>query len=526
VRGGKFTLATSRGFTAAQLYSTASYQAHDLAGIVLLGNNLSGWNFAGQNLKNADIASTTLTGADFTGAEIRGARFWSYQGTGLTLAQLYSTASYQVKDLTGVNLGYNDLTGANFAGFNLTNATFFGGLTDADFSGADVRGARLSGLAADQLYSTASYQAHDLTGVRLDQTQLDGWNFAGQNLTNANFYYSSLVGTNFTGAEIRGANFEGATNYLGSRRNGFIAEQLYSTASYQARDLTGIRLASASLAGWNFAGVKLTNARFSRASLRGTDFSDADLANADFGGATLTNANLRHANLANANFGDGGGTYGRADVTGADVTGADTRGAISLGLPTSTITTNLILPNGHINGLDLDAGGMLVVRDYDGKPTSSSSGLNGTIPITVDQQFAMGAGGILRTVFEADAWDSTISFAPGIPVTLGGTLDLVFSDGTNLASQVGRTFDLFDWTGVAPTGAFFVESPYAWNLSNLYTSGEVTLTAVPEPPALVLSTLALFGLIQHRPRRKSSASWINNHFNYQQRASIRDPVNR
>jgi len=508
VRGGKFTLATSRGFTAAQLYSTASYQAHDLAGIVLLGNNLSGWNFAGQNLKNADIASTTLTGADFTGAEIRGARFWSYQGTGLTLAQLYSTASYQVKDLTGVNLGYNDLTGANFAGFNLTNATFFGGLTDADFSGADVRGARLSGLAADQLYSTASYQAHDLTGVRLDQTQLDGWNFAGQNLTNADFYYSSLVGTNFTGAGIRGANFEGATNYLGSRRNGFIAEQLYSTASYQARDLTGIRLASASLAGWNFAGVKLTNARFSRASLRGTDFSYADLANADFSGATLTNANLRHANLESANFGYGGGTYGNADVTGADLTGADARGAISLGLPSSTITTNLIRPDGHISGLDLDVGGMLVVRDYDGKPTTSSSGLNGPIPITVDQHFAMGAGGTLQMLFESDAWDSTISFAAGIPVTLGGTLELAFADGTNLASQVGRTFHLFDWTGVASPGAFTVASPYVWNLSNLYTTGEVTLAGVPEPATLALTAVCVLGLIV-RPTRRNSAHQTN-----------------
>ena len=95
----------------------------------------------------------------------------------------------------------------------------------------------------------------------------------------------------------------------------------------------------------------------------------------------------------------------------------------------------------------------------------------------------MGPGGTLRMVFEADAWDSTISFAPGIPVTLGGTLELTFADDVNLASQVGRTFDLFDWTGVTPTGAFAVSSPYAWDLSNLYTTGEVTLTAIPEPTA-------------------------------------------
>jgi hypothetical protein len=35
--------------------------------------------------------------------------------------------------------------------------------------------------------------------------------------------------------------------------------------------------------------------------------------------------------------------------------------------------------------------------------------------------------------FEADACDSTISFEPGIPVELGGTLDLAFADGVSLA---------------------------------------------------------------------------------------------
>jgi hypothetical protein len=99
-------------------------------------------------------------------------------------------------------------------------------------------------------------------------------------------------------------------------------------------------------------------------------------------------------------------------------------------------------------------------------------------------------------VFEADAWDSTISFTPGIPVTLGGTLELAFADDMNLASQVGRTLDLFDWTGVTPSGTFSISSPYAWDLSNLYTTGEVTLTAVPEPGALLLSSVALSAFIR------------------------------
>jgi hypothetical protein len=110
----------------------------------------------------------------------------------------------------------------------------------------------------------------------------------------------------------------------------------------------------------------------------------------------------------------------------------------------------------------------------------------------------MGPGGTLRMVFEADAWDSTISFAPGIPVMLGGTLELTFADNVNLASQLGRTFDLFNWTGVIPTGAFAISSPYAWDLSNLYTTGQVTLTAIPEPATIVLLALAAGICIQRR----------------------------
>src|SRR5262245_45208470 len=98
----------------------------------------------------------------------------------------------------------------------------------------------------------------------------------------------------------------------------------------------------------------------------------------------------------------------------------------------------------------------------------------------------MGPGGTLRMVFDADTWDSTISFAPDIPVTLGGTLELSFADNVNLATQLGRTFDLFDWTGVTPTGAFAISSPYRWDLSNLYATGQVTLAAIPEPTTLLL----------------------------------------
>ena len=55
--GAHFGSTVETGFTAAQLYSTASYQAHDLAGIRLSNNILSGWDFAGQNLTGANLST-------------------------------------------------------------------------------------------------------------------------------------------------------------------------------------------------------------------------------------------------------------------------------------------------------------------------------------------------------------------------------------------------------------------------------------------------------------------------------------
>ncbi len=348
-----------------------------------------------------------------------------------------------------------------------------------------------------------AYLSANLTNADLSQA----------NLTNASFDFAFLTDAEFTGAEVRGASFDKDYCYTNCFGTGITPAQLYSTASYQAHDLSGIKLGQNDLSGGNFAGQNLTNASFVSiscnndlrcgtysATLTGADFRQANLTNADVGPADMMGANLRGANLTNANF---LGHFcvdvicrpAHAALTDADLTAADSRGAylLSFRFPADAIAANLIWPDGHIIGLDLDVGGLLVMRDFDGNPTQNL----GRIPITVDQHLAMGPGGTLRMVFEADAWDSTISFAPGIPVTLGGTLELAFAADVNLASQIGRTFDLFDWTGVTPTGAFAISTPHHWNLSNLYTTGEVTLTGVPEAATLGLSLLALALFVCH-----------------------------
>jgi uncharacterized protein YjbI with pentapeptide repeats len=341
-------------------------------------------------------------------------------------------------DLARANAYRTNLYDADLSLANLIDSSFFGAdLIDAHFTNAAIRRANFgiqvhcnpvfclqfgSGLALSQLYSTASYQAHDLNGVGLDFNDLSGGNFVGQDLTNANFTHATLTAADFTDTQVRGADFSGT---------GISLAQIYSTASYQTHNLSGVGLSGNYLIGGNFAGQNLTN----------------------------------------------------VDFHGTNLTAADTRGAIGLYLANAR-TRNLIEPDGYIRGLQLwDL--------YYGEETLEVRDPADIVPITIDHFFGVTTGGTLRMVFEEDAWDSTISFVPGIPITLGGTLELTFADNVSLASQVGRTFDVFDWTGVSPTGAFAINSPHAWDLSNLYTTGEVTLTAIPEPTAIVL---VMFGL--------------------------------
>lgn len=361
----------------------------------------------------------------------------------------------------GVNAG----PGANLANFNLTKAYLIG----ADLS-----------PFLDCFEEACSVTYADLTEATLVQADL----------TDAQLYGAILTGADLTGAEVRGVNF---TRYFQGDPGGVTATQLYSTASYQARDLRRIGLIGYDLAGVNFVAQNLAGAWLISANLTNANLADADFStrSIDFfyvsQGLTtdLRGANLSHANLTHADF-SGMEVYGPdgeyypflgANLDGANLTGADTRRAdFSLATLTEANTSNMIQPHGHIAGLHLSAGASLVIRDYDGNPAASPP--IGPLPIVVEQQLAMGDGGSLRMEFDADAWNSTISFAPGIPVVLGGMLGLNFAPQVDLSGQIGRTLQLFDWQGVHPAGQFHVASPYSWDVSRLYTTGEVRLLSV------------------------------------------------
>jgi uncharacterized protein YjbI with pentapeptide repeats len=432
---------------AAQLYGTVDYKAFNLLGITLSGNDMTGWNFVGQNLHDA-----TFQNANLTNANMQDAYMLNLRGTGV---------NFQGADLTGASLNIAHLENASFQGANLTDVNLYNAtLTDANLSQATITGVDFtySTLTAGQLYSTASYQAHNLPGVSLSAISLNGWSFTGQNLTGANLSGGNLTGADLTNATITGANLNGTR---------LTAAQLYSTASYQARNLHGIALGSNTMTGWDFTGQNLSAA----------DLSTGNLTNAKLTGALLTDAQFTDAVL-----------------TGADLTGADLRGAADAALD-AAITHNTILPDGTINGLSLGAGETLTLHNY-----------AGNIPVTVLGQMAMHPGASLAIVLDGQPWGSTLSFAPGISVSLAGELDLTLAAGVRLGDLIGESFQLFDWSSVSPDGQFQVVADPGWDLSRLYTSGQVTFVGqVPEPSTFAMLGLGALSLLAYTRRRRRQA---------------------
>ena len=109
----------------------------DLAYARLGGLDLTGARFDFSNLTRAQFSSSTLTDATWTGAVVNYASFYETTSRGFTRAQLFATASYEAKNLQGIDLGNNDLSDWNFHGQNLADASMFGStITNADLGDA------------------------------------------------------------------------------------------------------------------------------------------------------------------------------------------------------------------------------------------------------------------------------------------------------------------------------------------------------------------------------------------------------
>jgi uncharacterized protein YjbI with pentapeptide repeats len=504
ISNANFTGTTSKGFTQNQFYRTASYKSGDLSGINLGGkNDLTGWNFAGKNLTDAQFgnylyAGGILTNANFTDAIINGANFIGT--TGFTAAQLCQTASYKNGDLSGVGLGVIDLTGCSFMGKNLTQTQFYQtNLTNINFTNTLIAGAsfdKVQNFTKTQFYSTASYKNGNLSGISFGtQTNLTEWNLAGKNVSGAGFYGCTLTNTDFSNADLTNSTFD--YNFLVQDN------LLMDGVNFNHSNLNKAKISNALLANANFHNANLTGASFNKVTLTNADFTDAVVQGVSFDNAldftadqlystasyktgNLSRILLWHINLAGWNFTDQNitnGNFSSNTMNNTNFTRADLRGASGIDLSTA-ITTNAILRDGQIKGLNLVSNEILKICDYN----QDRSGRVIEIPIQIQNKMTMASDAMLKFIFTDADWGSTISFATGIPVALNGCLDLTFTEDVNPADFLGVTFDLFNWNGVTPTGQFasIRSAPgLKWNIDNLYTTGDVTLVGLPEPTTLV-----------------------------------------
>ena len=444
-------------------------------------------DFTGAYLKNANFKDAILSNTDFTDAIVEGANF-NYSSpitsdSKLNTEQLYSTASYKNKNLTGCGFANIDLTKCNFTGINLTNVVFTAtrlagcDFTDAIIEGASFAATETKGFNQKQLYSTASYKNKNLRGVsfaRNDLLRLNGnpsaWDFTGQDLTNADFSYSLISGffnsistrsIILTDAIIEGANFEGLQTD-GYSTYGISTEQLYSTASYKNKNLTGIKFGDNCMVGFDFTGQNMTNVSFLRAELNNADFTNANLTNVSFWGAELNNADFTNANLTNVDF-------RFSDISNANFDNAIIEGAYLSDIRTNQLYSTASYKEKNLKGVTFSAysyGGWLAGADFAGQNLMNADftgqSLNNTDFTKADlrggtmksnyvitKNTIMGDGRIKD--FSMVSSDDSFSIRKYTPAAEGGEMisakigeDATISGGAELALENGAELEVID----------------------------------------------------------------------------------
>ena len=448
-------------------------------------NNL---DLSGQNLNGASFRNCTLGMVDFTDAWINNVNFYSAKS--FSAEQLYSTASYKNKDLSGIDFRFVDVKNWNFSEQNLSGVNFYSGdFTGADFTDSIITNTdfRASNLTFDQLKSTASYKNKDLTGVQFDDLKMGGWNFVGQNLTGASLSGASLSNSDFTNSIITGASLYFTTD------RGFTREQFYSTASYKNKNLTGVDLGDNDLAGWNLSGQNLTGASFYSSDLTDTNFTDSiitgasfwrasatlteyqfystlsyknksleglnmknntlngwdfsgqnltsttfertNLVTANFAGANLTNVNFAYADLSGANL--AGAIFNNTTLTSVDITNADFRGANIESIVGTPTYKNTIWSDGTIQNFTMKSSSdSFSISKY----VPLSGGESISAKITQDASISSRAQLTLETGAELEVTNNaTLTVSNGSSIIIN--MDPEGSTSFAVASGSGLTFE-------------------------------------------------------------------------------------
>lgn len=544
------------GLSQQQFYSTKSYKDKSMKNVNFRYNELNNWNFRDLDLTNSSFYMSELYGADFTNATIRGVSFRDLRGNSMTQSLIYSTRSYQEKDLRGVDFSNNSFSNWDFSGQNMANSSFAGGYVDnsnfsnadltsvsfgscsvsgANFSEAVIKGATLYttyGFTKEQMYSTKSYKTKELQGVTLvgDLTQ---WDFSGQNLTNAQIGFR-LQGANLSDATIKGITFGGGSDM------GLTKEMIYSTKSYAERDLvglsiicnnlnrldlTGVDLSNQNLTSSNFEYCNFQNANFHNAELTNSTFDSTIGTNADFSGASLKNAKLEKQQFSGSKFIRADLSYAnlkgtdlkRADLTGASLaysqfnlsssvleeanfSFSDLRGCWNFTPHQTTILSNSIDKYGNVNNLELMEGDTLTIQTI-----VNDSGYR-VIPVKINNFLKMEEGStinyVLRDHIQGRMPSYYISLTDQLIPELNGIFELSIAEDQVIEELIGKTFYLINWGNTSLESRYFSDLVSAPNLycdfTNFYVDGSVTI--IPEPATIMLLS---FGMIAGMWKKKT-----------------------
>jgi uncharacterized protein YjbI with pentapeptide repeats len=243
-------------FNANQLISTKNYKEKDLS-YANFGGDVSGVSFAGFDLRGAFFFSQNLEGCDFTNAKIEGAVFGNSRDPSsrsaigkypskiaLSKEQLYSTKSYQEKNLDRVHFTGCDLQDFDFSGQCLGRFVACD-LDGADFSNAyfptnrsvvsidplkerDRYGFRDCYIRADQFHATRNFKLKQLPrSFVLEDMNLNQWDFSNFNLKHVSF----------RGSEVRGASFYNVRGGLFEFSKGFQQSQARTTWHFRNSQL-------------------------------------------------------------------------------------------------------------------------------------------------------------------------------------------------------------------------------------------------------------------------------------------------
>lgn len=207
---------------------------------------------------------------------------------------LFKAAPGAGPDLTGRDLSGLDLAGLDFKGARLDRANMMG----VDLTGANLAGADLEGATLDR----AVLQKTNLDGARLKGAQMrslsvfsgldpdrrEAPSFVGADLEGARIE-ARLDGTNFRNANLTRATLAAQTAIWGSYKPRTVLN---------GADFAGARMVEADLERAVLQFARFNGADLTRANLRRTDLSRADLTGANLTGADLTGADLDGTNLA------------------------------------------------------------------------------------------------------------------------------------------------------------------------------------------------------------------------------------